>query len=486
MLTLVRQHPRFFLGTALAGLALRLCFIVYFPAVIDDSRIYADLATNWLQHGTFGLTPGGQQVAQPHQITPTDARLPGYPAFLAVVFWLFGAGNFKAVMLAQSLFDVGTCVIVADLARRLISPVAARLAFVLTALCPFLANYSAAVLTETLEIFFTALALDFAAAALNRMFASRAEVVPAGGVFDSTFLKLWATTGAAIGACILLRPDGGILLAAVALYLVVLAAKNLMSRDSGGRKSLFRFAAALVIVTIFALAPLIPWTMRNFLTLHHFQPLAPRYANDSDELVTRGFNRWVKTWMADYASVEEIYWNVPGDKIDPQKLPARAIENETERDTTQTLLENYNESQDITPELDARFGELAAERRRAHPLRYYVVLPLVRVADMWLRPRTETLPPDVRWWEFNDDAKRSAVAVCFGVLNLAYVTAALLALVRRRSSIRWSGLLVIFLLLRSAFLGTLENPEPRYTLECYPAVIALASALVSKREQHCS
>jgi Dolichyl-phosphate-mannose-protein mannosyltransferase len=488
VLTLVRQHPRFFLGTALAGLALRLFFVMYFPAVTDDSHIYADLATNWLQHGIFGLTPGGQQGAQPHQITPTDARLPGYPAFLAVVFWLFGAANFKAVMLSQALFDLATCAIVADLARRLTSPVAARLAFALTALCPFLANYSAAVLTETMEIFFTALALDFAAAALDRMFVSRAEVVPAGGLFDSTFLKLCAATGAAIGACILLRPDGGILLAAVALYLVVLAAKRLMSmsKDSGGRKSLFRVAAALAIVTIFALAPLVPWTMRNFRTLHHFQPLAPRYANDSDELVTRGFNRWVKTWMADYASVEEIYWNVPGDKIDPQKLPARAIENEAERRTTLTLVEDYNESQDITPELDARFGELAAERRRAHPLRYYVVLPMVRVADMWLRPRTETLPPDVRWWEFNDDAKRSTVAVGFGVLNLAYVTAALLALVRRPSSIRWSGLLVTFLLLRSAFLGTLENPEPRYTLECYPAVIVLASALVTKREQHCS
>jgi len=29
-------------------------------------------------------------------------------------------------------------------------------------------------------------------------------------------------------------------------------------------------------------------------------------------------------------------------------------------------------------------------------------------------------------------------------------------------------------LLRSAFLGTLENPEPRYVLECFPAVLALA------------
>jgi peptidoglycan/LPS O-acetylase OafA/YrhL len=76
--------------------------------------------------------------------------------------------------------------------------------------------------------------------------------------------------------------------------------------------------------------------------------------------------------------------------------------------------------------------------------------------------------------------------VGFGALNLAYVAAALLALLhrksRRPSAIRWAGLLVSFLLLRSAFLGTLENPEPRYTLECYPAIIVLASLLLAGRD----
>ena len=235
------------------------------------------------------------------------------------------------------------------------------------------------------------------------------------------------------------------------------------------------------MVAVFALAPLAPWTIRNLRTLHHFQPLAPRYANETDELAPRGFNRWVKTWIVDYASVEEIYWNVPGDKIDPEKLPSRAINNTTERDATLAVIADYNQSQDMTPELDARFGKLAADRIRAHPVRYYVALPVLRVADMWLRPRTEILPPDVRWWEFNDDAKQSVMAVGFGLLNLAYVAGALLALVRRPSGIRWAGLLVSFLLLRSAFLGTLENPEPRYMLECYPVIIVLAASLLAGR-----
>jgi hypothetical protein len=44
------------------------------------------------------------------------------------------------------------------------------------------------------------------------------------------------------------------------------------------------------------------------------------------------------------------------------------------------------------------------------------------------------------------------------------------------------GLFVFFVLLRSAFLGSLENPEPRYTLECYPAVLLLAASLFHRGE----
>ena len=89
----------------------------------------------------------------------------------------------------------------------------------LAALCPFLANYSAAALTETLEIFFTALALDFAimrnghACGRNRVAKSTAvafEHAP------------WFGCGLSVGACILLRPDGGILLAAIGAYLLLL------------------------------------------------------------------------------------------------------------------------------------------------------------------------------------------------------------------------------------------------------------------------
>ncbi|MGA2966702.1 MAG: glycosyltransferase family 39 protein, partial [Terriglobales bacterium] len=250
MLRLVREHRIFFFSTILAALALRLFFFLHFPAVTDDSHSYANFATNWLQHGIYGQT----QIASPQTpVAPSDARLPGYPAFLAATFWLFGIANFKAALLAQILFDLGSCLIVADLARRTVSARAARIAFLLTALCPFLANYAAAALTETLEIFFTALALDCAAAALHRM-----NDAP----LDWNCRKLWAATGASIAACILLRPDGGILLAAIGLYLAVLVRKLLTSKDRAAKRKFADVLAAGLIVALFALAPLLPWTVR--------------------------------------------------------------------------------------------------------------------------------------------------------------------------------------------------------------------------------
>jgi 4-amino-4-deoxy-L-arabinose transferase-like glycosyltransferase len=453
-----REQARFFLWASLAALALRLFLVLRFPAVVDDSRLYADIAKNWLQHGIFGITNSGV-------IMPTLSRLPGYPAFLAAIFALFGPDHFRPVLLIQVLFDLATCFLIADMARRLFSERAAKAAFLLAALCPFLANYAAAVLTETLEIFFTALALDLAFRGLG-----------IGGRASRPLLA-WLGCGLAVGGGILLRPDGGLLLAAIGAYLFLLLIRSLRAHPpTEPIPSPRTIIVAGVLVAIAALAPLIPWTLRNLHTLHRFQPLAPRYATDSDEMIMPGFNRWTKTWIADYVSVQEIYWPVPGSQMDFTRLPNRAFDSPAQRNQTRELFEAYNADSNMTPELDARFGDLAAQRIHAAPLRYYLWLPALRIADMWLRPRTELFPSDPRWWEFNDDPRWLTISLAFGVINLAYVALGLAGLIRAREFFG-IGLLVLFLVLRSAFLGTLENPEPRYTLECYPAVIVLASAV---------
>jgi 4-amino-4-deoxy-L-arabinose transferase-like glycosyltransferase len=454
---LLRQHLRFFLIATLAGVALRVLFILRFPGVTSDSFVYGDIAKNWLQHGIYGLSGV-------NDISPTYIRLPGYPAFLAAVFAIFGMEHYRAVLIVQLFVDVCTCFLIADLARRLISPRAARVAFLLAAICPFLANYVANALTETLEVFFTVLALDFAMVGLDALHESSN--------------RPWLGCGLAIGAAILLRPDGGLLLFAIAAYLLMLP---LVQKPRAGAPAPHVFRASLIVFVV-SLATLVPWTLRNLHTLHEFQPLAPRYANEENAFVPAGFNRWVKTWIADYASVEEIYWAVPGNTVDAEKLPTRAFDSPEQKERTTQLLEDYNDTLHVTPDLDARFAALAAERVRHSRLRYYVGLPLLRIADMWLRPRTETLPSDTRWWEFDDDPKWLTLAVGLGIVNLAYVGAALAGLVRGRFAPHL-GLLLTFVILRSLFLGTLENPEPRYTLECYPVLIVLASALLQKKQQ---
>jgi Dolichyl-phosphate-mannose-protein mannosyltransferase len=460
---LLERNARFFLIWVLIGLGLRLLFVFWFPGVVDDSRLYADIAKNWLHHGVYGITNSGK-------IMPTLSRLPGYPAFLVVVFAIFGSDNFRAVLLIQVLFDLATCFLVADSARRLFSGRAAKAAFALTAICPFLANYAGAALTETLEVFFTALALNLTICGFG-----------IGGPAGRPLL-IWLGCGLSIGGAILLRPDGGILLATVGGYILWHFLRSFrtetLNRGVLTPRALF---LAGVLVAVGSLTPLIPWTTRNLHTLHRFQPLAPRYANDSDEPLMPGFNRWVKTWTADYISVQEIYWNVPGDEIEFKRLPSRAFDSQQERETTGQIFNDYNLDHDLTPEIDARLAALAAQRIHDAPLRYYVWLPAIRIADMWLRPRTELTSADPRWWEFNDDRLFVAISLGFGLINLIYVVMGLCGLIRGRE-IFGIGLFILFLAIRSLFLGTLENPEPRYTLECYPAVIVLASACFHRAE----
>src|SRR5690349_13909408 len=185
MIELFRQHRRLFLLLLLAGVALRLFFIFVFPVTQGDTLIYGDIAKNWMEHRVFGETIDGQPEA-------TLIRLPGYPAFLAVCFTLFGREHYNAVRFVQLLMDLVSCVLIADLARRLVSGRAALWAFGLAALCPFTANYVALPLTETPSILLAVLAFWFAVRGL-----------------DSGLQREWAWCGLAVGAGILMRPDNG-------------------------------------------------------------------------------------------------------------------------------------------------------------------------------------------------------------------------------------------------------------------------------------
>lgn len=201
------------------------------------------------------------------------------------------------------------------------------------------------------------------------------------------------------------------------------------------------------------------------------EPLAPRLATDPGESTNPGWERWVKSWCLDFISTYQIYWNVPWDRLDVTKLPSRAFDSPQQYAETVGLAESYNShGMELTPDIDVGFEKLAEERIAAHPLRYYLWLPLGREADMWLRPRVENLPIDLDWWAYRRHHAETRFSWEYAGLNALYLIMAIAGFCMRP---RFRGALLAYLLLRSVLLWTIEAPETRYTIECFPMLFAL-------------
>ena len=97
---------------------------------------------------------------------------------------------------------------------------------------------------------------------------------------------------------------------------------------------------------------------------------------------------------------------------------------------------------------------------------------------MALRPRTEMLWIELRWWQYRRHPAETVFAFGYAALNLAYLIAALIGLLKRP---RLAGVILAFILLRCALLLTLEAPEQRYTLEFFPPLIVLAGVALSRK-----
>ena len=451
-LLFLRGNALWWLALA-AGLLLRLWFLRHPMPLDDDTDVYADLAKNLFHHGVYGISDGAA-------IDPTLIRLPGYPIFLGLIFAVFGAGNMQAVLLVQIAFDLLGCWLIASFVREQVaerlSDRAGTVAIFLAALCPFTASYSTIAMTECLSIFAVSLALWSA----GRLLRALAE----GRVDRAAVLCV----SAAMALAMLLRPDGALVAISVSASILWYAWRQGRLR-AGIRRSL---ACGLL-----AVVPLIPWTLRNWRTFHVLQPLAPRRVNDPGEAVNYGFYRWMSTWSVDIVSTGNVFWRVGSAEINVDDLPSRAFDSPAQRAQTAELLTAYNANVTVTPELDARFAALAEQRIRAHPVLCRVWVPALKVADMWLRPRTETLGLDADWWRFDEHKIESDEAVGLGLVNLALVVAALVGLVRGR--VPWVALPVIYIALRCALLSTMENSEPRYTLEALPILIACAACALA-------
>ena len=395
----------------LLGLALRLFFIFHFPFYAGDTKFYEELARNWLYHGVYGLFIQGQ-------LAPVDQRMPGYPAFLAAIYAIWGRSRI-AVRLVQAVIDLGTCVLVAEITGRLApAPQRKRVATAalwLAALCPFTANYTAAILTETLATFFTAAALLALVGALAHISVDSRAVLPKNSARDESGrsavlakTRQWLLCGFLTGLGTLVRPETPLILAAASLVLAFY-----WWRPANWPKLML--AGSWMAVGL--LIPLTPWAVRNARTLGRIEFLSPVHAESRGDFIPRGFFAWTRTWMIHFRDAYEVNWKFGKQPISIGAFPAYAFDSPAERAQVANILSRYNSDVNARPLLDHDFAVLAHERTARHPFRVFIFIPAARAWNIWFTPRIELLPysgalspPAERWRANPTPASRSGSA----------------------------------------------------------------------------
>ncbi|MGB2666546.1 MAG: hypothetical protein WAK48_21265, partial [Candidatus Acidiferrum sp.] len=344
-------------------------------------------------------------------------------------------------------------------------------------LCPFTANYVAVPLTEVCAVFLTAVAFLLLAAVAARVTGSSVRLPGGRERNEQSTSKVAMLGGFVVGVGALFRPETPLVLITT---FVALAFWMLPRREPK------RWLRLCFVMCIGCALPLVPWTIRNRITLHEFQPLTPKDTTLPSEVDPKGFMAWEKTWLYRVRDNYLVAWKLNDDEIHMEDIPDAAFDTPEERERVATILDKYNDEITWTPEEDAIFAQLARERTARHPLRTYMWIPARRAIRIWFTPRIELLPVSGHVfplaYQREEDPLDQEVTILFFLGNVLYVALALWGgakLWRRPAARAPLAVLILYIVVRTAFLTTLETPEPRYVLECFPAILALAAQVVA-------
>jgi len=218
------------------------------------------------------------------------------------------------------------------------------------------------------------------------------------------------------------------------------------------------------------------------------QFLAPHYSTLPGEFAPLGFDDWINTWLWRFRDVYLVTWKLDVEEISMDDLPPSAFDSPQQKARVAEIFEKYNDTLSWERDQDRELGEIARERTTRHPLRTYLKIPFLRSLTLWFTPRVELLPVSGNLWSFRDewrdDRRDFLTSLSVVIVNGICIALALAGAWLARHRPGWA-LLIAFMLVRTIYFAAFadEAPEPRYVLECFPAVLALGAQVFQGRSQ---
>jgi len=176
-----------------------------------------------------------------------------------------------------------------------------------------------------------------------------------------------------------------------------------------------------------------------------------------------------------------------------KQAPPPEVDQKTEGDSEEPQAEipqapEKEAPPELTPALDAAFDRIAQERRARHPLRQYAWLPLKRVRTLWFGPHADYYPFTGELFPLSELDHKTHQQIWLPLFEGLVWIYTLLGLAggcvlwRSRDSAtrRWLLLAIFMIFIRLAFFSTMENPEPRYTVEIFPFLAILGGIAIAR------
>jgi 4-amino-4-deoxy-L-arabinose transferase-like glycosyltransferase len=446
---------------ALVALAHAALYIVYQQGEWRSATAWTDQSGYQRLGASLATTGQFTRYADADVFVPEVIRTPGYPAFVALIYLLFGVGNDLAVAIAQALVFAAICWMVFRIAQRAAGDRSAIVAGVMTALYSPLPYFGSLIVTELWATFMAT------AAVLMCLRAAQRERVGD-----------YALAGALFSATTLVRPAFFLMpfFFAIAVPLLVRRQRTAAALKGWG---------ALVIAAALVMAP---WFLYNYVNLGQVT-LSPAGG------IGRGL--WEGSWQGRWSGrLQAELISLAESTADRQELDRRITDKAREHALpAEPMLQYVNEWRDIRLIWDTPTDPTERARARIAADREYLdhALANMRQDPIGHLKRRLTTGAFVLWAadvpvRYGDINRLPVIAIrAIWLVQVIVLLLALIGAIQLARQRRW--LEAVVLSLPIVYVTGVHLPllcEARQSLPVKPVVLALAGIALTFRRSEAS